>query len=63
MLFRTEASIGVPSKFMIPAIPLKVSSVYDPFRHTEIKVHLFCETFVEGKHVFSEVNRMWYPVR
>jgi len=44
MLFRTKGSIGVPSKFMIPAIPLKVTSVYDAIERTDRAVHLFCET-------------------
>ena len=63
MLLSTKASIGVSSKFMIPAIPLKVSSVYDAIERTERTVHLFYETFVEGKHVHSEVIRMWFRAR
>ena len=51
MLLSTKASIGVSSKFMIPAIPLKVSSVYDAIERTERTVHLFYKTFAEGKHV------------
>lgn len=58
MLFKTKASIGVSSKFMIPAIPLKVSSVYDAIEHSERTAQLFYKTFVEGKHVYSEVIRM-----